>query len=183
MPKQETIGRVHFADYTVSQLADIRDTPLPRCNEKREDQCDPIPHRKKWRGGIASWADAENLLNKGWREGAERALALKDRIMADAPMLPKVRRNRRRQCWAAVGESLDVDRAMRGEWDRAWRGSRREQVVGSNKCVTLNVGWGGNSHRSADELFWSGACMRYGQDGSSKGSKRVFHSSCHCEGL
>jgi len=99
------------------------------------------------------------LMTDGWREGAQKALTLRDEILSNVATLPKVRRNRRRQVWSHKGANLHVNRAMRGQWGQAWRGTRKESVVGGSKCVTLNIGWGGTAGRSADELFWGGAMM------------------------
>ncbi len=161
MPRSDTIGNVHFTEHTITELAELRSQSVPDCNAEHLRTCDPgrPGGDPKWYGGLTSWADAKAVLDNGWVVGADRAMAIKDQILAAAPMLPKVRRNRRRQAWGAVGHTLNVDRAMAGQWDHAWRSTRREQVVGGNKCITLTVGWGGNCHRTAEQLFWSGATM------------------------
>jgi hypothetical protein len=60
--------------------------------------------------------------------------------------------------WREEGDALDVDRALAGNWDTAYRSTIREWNPGVS-CVTLNVAWGGNCNLTAEQLFWSGAVM------------------------
>lgn len=105
-------------------------------------------------GGLETQADLIALLRDGWADGATKAQALAQEI--GTPAQAKARR--RVRCWADNGAELNIDRALRGEWERAYRGSRREMRAGST-VIDLVVAWGGNASMTADHLFWGGATM------------------------
>lgn len=153
--RQELLGNCHYSQYSVSELADLRAVEVPEPSRHRRHRADPDVHLSEWMGGITSWSLAEGILNNGWTVGADRALKLKDKLTAQ---LPKIQRRRRKGAWGRKGR-LNIERALRGQWDIAYRSHKRQLVAGIAKNITLNVGWGGNCGMTAEQLFWSGTTM------------------------
>ncbi len=110
-----------------------------------------MPSEASWFGGLRSPAAATALITDGWRDGASRLESLASEVSA-----PAARSRRRRLTWRDEGDDLNVDRALVGSWDNAWRTSRREWVAGPQH-VTVYASIGGNSDRNSEELFWAGA--------------------------
>jgi hypothetical protein len=155
MYSEEFKDLLFVQEQSVSELSRSYKRDLPLCNVKHTGSCEMQYGGSAWYGGITKMEQATSILENGWAEGAEKAAFLKDSLQAD---LPKARTRKRKQTWLAEGDSLDVDRALAGNWDYAYRGTIREWSAGVS-CVTLNIGWGGNCNRTSEELFWSGAVM------------------------
>jgi hypothetical protein len=102
-------------------------------------------------GGIRSHHDATALLRDGWAAGAERLAEIRSEI---AP--PEAKSRKRRPRWADDGDELDVDRALRGQWDQAWRTSHRVWSNGVT-CVDVVALCGGPWWLTREQLFWAGA--------------------------
>ncbi len=100
---------------------------------------------------LGSLQEASDVLSCGWQEGASKLTGCADEI---APPMAKSRR--RKPEWCDVGDELDADRAIRGDWDTAWRSSKRVWSSGPSH-VTVYAPFGGGCHESADRMFWSGA--------------------------
>lgn len=152
-------GQLYIQKMDLAELTDSYVRPLHERNKQYASQCIPESNGygdSEWYGGIRSCKDAENILKAGWAEGAAKALRIKEKLEGN---VPRAKSRRRKQIWSGEGESLDVDRALMGQWDSAWRSTRREMIDGSNTCVTLQAAWGGNCTRTSEELFWSGAVM------------------------
>jgi hypothetical protein len=145
-------------EQTVSELAKSYERALPAVNSAYAEVCDPRTNSMgaSWYGGLKSKEDAAAILANGWTEGASKASKLRDELGVE---LPRAKSRRRRKTWSHDGSSLSVDRALAGQWDRAFRSTERELSDGSSTCVTLVAGWGGNCNRTSEELFWSGAVM------------------------
>lgn len=108
-------------------------------------------HCVEWTG-LPSAQAGFDLIRTGWTEGANEIWRLSKPVPA-----PKQGRDvRRRPVWSDNGDDLNIDRAMRGEWDRAWRRSARRSGVGT-PIIEVWSSWGGNSGLKAGEMFWSGA--------------------------
>src|SRR5690606_14947015 len=86
-----------------------------------------------------------------WEDGARR---LQDITRELTP--PTTMSRRRKPAWREEGDELSVDRALTGQWDAAWRSSRRVWCAGP-ATVTLLTYWGGNAVVTTDQLFWQGA--------------------------
>lgn len=107
--------------------------------------------QRDWYGGIKSVGEAETLLNRGWAEGAARLTT----IAAD--MAPPTAKTRKRMArWESEGDDLHVERALRGDWDSAWRTTRRQWSPGP-ATVTLYTPVGGGAYLTSENLFWRGA--------------------------
>lgn len=102
--------------------------------------------------GAAGQKEASRYITNGWSEGAQRISELKG-LIANPPAPVSRKRVGR---WADTGDSLHIDRALRGEWDTAFRTSRRVFTQGP-QVVDLYATIGGSCARSGEELFWAGA--------------------------
>jgi hypothetical protein len=138
----EVFKEVFIQEQTVHELSQSYDRPLPAANVDKTDRCDPELNgmRPKWYGGIASKAEAAAVLSSGWEKGATKASKLRESLGVE---LPRAKSRRRRKVWGSEGASLNVDRALAGDWDNAYRSTVRELRDGQSTCVTLVAGWGG----------------------------------------
>lgn len=134
------------ADYGVNTHERNRENLRPKEDRESSMRRDP-----EWYFGLRSIKQAADLLANGWREGVARLVGCANDI---AP--PQAKSRKRRVTWRDEGDDLSVDRALKGEWDSAWRASRREWVAGPSH-VTLFAPFGGHCGRTPDELFWTGA--------------------------
>jgi hypothetical protein len=162
-PSEATERRtVHVIEQDLSDLANAFETIPAHELNKRYAECATPEHNLKagyvkpaWYGGLSTLAEVKSLLDTGWGKGADKVRKLADELAAE---IPAAQSRRRKPRWADDGHTLDVDRALAGQWDSAYRTSRREVTSGTS-IVDVLVGWGGNAGCSADELFWSGASM------------------------
>lgn len=106
---------------------------------------------RAWLGGCRDTAEIQAVVEDGWQQGAERALAAVQQI---APLAP-IKDVRRRVRWAETGTELHIDRAMAGEWDVAWR--NKGTALGVSRIVSLGAAFGGSCAKSSEQLFWTGA--------------------------
>lgn len=151
----KTKSRYHTVQ-TLEDLAKGFEIPISAANAEYAGSCEPEEGNPAWRGGISTREQVTALLNDGWQQGANDLSTLsRDPGFAS---LPGVRTRKRVSRWSDAGEDLNIDRALRGDWDIAWRTSRREVTAGPT-CIDLISAWGGACGRSAEELFWSGAAM------------------------
>lgn len=142
--------------YSLLDLATAYERPVHPSNAggSNETHTDPatMSHMGTyWHNGVTSKAIARDLMERGWNDGARRLTDLSRDITP-----PTVRTRRRKQTWRDEGDDLSVDRALSGQWDTAWRTSRRTWVAGPG-TVTLVTSWGGNCNLGSDQLFWQGA--------------------------
>ena len=111
---------------------------------------------KEWFGGLTSIREALSLIYDGWASGAQRATAASDGIPND--QLARPESVRRRIVWGEEGDRLDWQKALDGDHDTCWGRSKRRRTS-APRMISLASTYGGNCHRSAEELFWSGAQM------------------------
>ncbi len=104
-----------------------------------------------WYGGITTMAQAADLMNLGWSQGASRLQTMRDDLSP-----PAAKSRRRVIAWRDQGDELSIDRALQGNWDAAWRTSQRQWAPGSS-VVDLHTMIGGHCNRPTEELFWTGA--------------------------
>lgn len=104
-----------------------------------------------WLGGLQDRFEAIELLRRGWGDGASRIESLRHEFE-----VPAARSRKRRVEWRDNGEELSIERAIRGDWDNAWRSSRRVWAAGSQH-IELHSLIGGSAVSSAEQLFWAGA--------------------------
>ncbi len=107
--------------------------------------------RPSWYGGLTHTDQAMDLLKKGWAKGANRLGSYSQKVTP-----PEAKSIRRRPRWGDDGDDLDPDRAMRGQWDTAWRTTGRRSVAGPT-VVEVWGSFGGAGAQGAEELFWGGA--------------------------
>jgi hypothetical protein len=109
---------------------------------------------RQWYGGIASMEEATALFTQGWKDGAEKAQQLAPRLQG---LVPPPKPIRKRMRWAEEGTELNVERALAGEWERAWRNTGPHKM--QPRVLSLACAFGGNAHRTHEELFWCAAQM------------------------
>lgn len=102
--------------------------------------------------GIQSWREARELFEHGWTSGAEHLKALRQTFDFD---LPAAKSRRRVTTVGADGDELRIDRALAGDWDHAWRTSRRVWQSG-NTAIDLYTAFGATADCSQEELFFRG---------------------------
>jgi hypothetical protein len=115
----------------------------------------PFNHPPDWFGGTRSLDQLVSYVREGWKDGAAKLSDMGKSLGIEVPPAATIRR---RPVWSADGDSLDVDRALAGQWDSAYRVAKRAQSRGT-PIVELVSGWGFPHGYSADQLFWSGAAM------------------------
>lgn len=108
----------------------------------------------EWYGSINGRADAEKLMRDGWQDGAKQAAGLAPKL---ANVVTPVKSVRRRASWGENGSELHLDRALAGDWDRAYRTMAR--TAGLPKVVSLGCNFGGHGGISHNQLFWCAAQM------------------------
>lgn len=143
-------NRVHSADMSLAEFADIYASD-PGRNRANAEGCCPEP--TEWYNYLPSLAAARATLDKGWKEGARQLTGLSGNLAAD---IPPARSRKRKPCWTDDGGTLDVDRALAGQWESAYRSATRVSCLGPD-TVDLIGGMGGLGHITAEEMFWAGA--------------------------
>lgn len=145
----ETVGDWRVRQWTLDEVQRIGPSKVNESQSRIGMNTDP-----DWLGISGGLEKIVDLEQNGWPEGLKKA---ESKIEAmQVPPLMSFRRKRRR---GPQGDSVLIDRLMKGELDQAWEYRRREARLseGGSKVVTILQTLGGNAHRSGDELFWSGA--------------------------
>ncbi len=140
-----TVAELHTA-YDVEPHATNKHFPL-----QKRTLVATGTYNNKWYGGIETDEQARSILVDGWREGAERLTTIASEI---AP--PTVKTRRRVGTWRDDGAELGIDRALAGQWDSAWRDTRREWSNGP-ATIDLIAMFGGSVDQSSESMFWNGA--------------------------
>jgi hypothetical protein len=149
--------KIHLVDLSVGEFAQAYELlPVSPLNEGYAGEAQIRPRYglgPEWYGGLKKTSDAKKLLTDGWVEGAERIMKFRSEL---ASLVPAPRSRRRVPRWDDDGHTVDVDRALAGRWDAAYRTARRETVLGPQMVELLGT-FGGNCSVSAEEMFWNGA--------------------------
>lgn len=153
--RAETFGAI-LCDFTDLSSMHLHPVPVYNADTAESEVGDHVYRKRasepKWYGGPKCRKDVENLLDLGWQEGTERGSAIS--LSLDGT-IDAVEAIRRRPSWGDEGDSLDVDRALRGDWDIAFQSTAKLRTNGS-KIVTIVGAFGGNCNRTPEELFWNG---------------------------
>lgn len=156
--KKTAKGKLFISEFSLAELSGVFSLPASAENQSYANAGDPESYGAwpaKWYGGIRTLGQARDLIAQGWKEGAAKLAQLKSELAVD---IPAAKSRRRVPRWMDDGDDLDVDRAMAGQWDTAYRMAKRDWASGT-PIVNLECSWGGNCHQSAEQLFWSGAAM------------------------
>lgn len=98
------------------------------------------------------------------RDGEPKAAEALRQLSATAKgLVPPPISAQRRGRWEEQGDEIDRDRVLSGDLDRAWRTSRRDVAL-APLPVTIVSPWGGNAHRSAEQLSWNVAAALAASD-------------------
>ena len=120
--------------------------------------------RPSWYGGLENIDQAIGIAREGWREGSDKVAEVSRAMRGDAQRLSAgIVSNRRRKKWSDQGDTLDRERVLAGDLDRAWLTTARDGQ-GIAPIVSIVFGWGGNAGRDADELVYSGAAALVAAD-------------------
>lgn len=142
--------KLSVVEWRLSDLAGVYSLPHHEANAGQPQHKTKAGRSESWYGN-ASQDDIERLLTDGWPEGAARLAKLSEQVS-----VPALKTRRRVGVWSREGSELSVERAMRGQWDTAWRTARRQTTVGP-QTVELYCMYGGSAFESAESLFWQGA--------------------------
>ncbi len=147
-------SKIHVSERSLTEFVDIFNKPMPYSgNEAIKGKAEVRYGGGAWYGGITSTAEATGLVRDGWREGAQRLGELGESLKN---LVPEAKSYRRRVRWSEEGDELHVERAVRGDWDLAWRSTRRTEVRGP-AVVEIAVSWANSGSVDAQEAFWTGA--------------------------
>ena len=105
--------------------------------------------------GVKGMAEIDAIMSTGWDEGAKKAEGLRMDALKDMTLVAKNRK--RQQKWDEEGDEVAYDKMLAGDIDTMWRRTVRHVVYGQPTHLTLAFNFGGNSNRTAEELFWTAA--------------------------
>ena len=109
-------------------------------------------------GNVASFEDAARILmTDGWQSGLVRARA-EIPTLPLADLVPEAVAMKRRRVFAEDGDTLRVESALAGNWDRAWE-TRARRATRQPVTLSIGCGFGNNGGVSHDEMFWCGLQM------------------------
>jgi hypothetical protein len=163
--------RVHVMELDVGELPGLKDHPVRPENRETADRLmlpwglrelkpgefvDPFDGgggKAFYLGRLKSIHSVDKRLEKGWKDGSEKALALADGL---ADKISQPLSIRRRIRYADDGDEFDRERLNDGHYDTCWRTTHREIAV-AVPVITIAMSWGANAHTSHEQLFWSGA--------------------------
>ncbi len=148
-----SVSRMTFDDLntlgTSEHIAPANHGHYARCVTERATE------NSAWYGGLHGVADACSLLASGWAEGAAKAAALAPAL---TPLVKPVASVRKRLRWADDGSELNLDRALAGSWENAWRNTER-RAGNAPRILSLACAFGASAMISHEKLFWNAAQM------------------------
>lgn len=152
------VNRVYFRTVSPLTLAKSLDQPWPVHNNSTHYRRSVEVLADDWGGGIRSCQEAKALIHNGWPDGAARLKEVGQKLRGED--LPIAIDRKRRQVWADDGDTLDIDRAMQGQWDTAYRATKRKWLP-NRMNVTIMASFGINYASDKNEYFATGAAMVY----------------------
>jgi hypothetical protein len=166
--RDETIkrnrGTLFFQEWEYNELPQIPETKVAEVNRERRStikgKCKNGTIAATFSGrdplsGVRSLDDLNKIAREGWQDGMNRAMELKSEI---EELVPRPVSVRRKLNWRDEGDELSHDRLYGGQIDSMWRVGRR-QSMRSPRTISILANFGGNTHQSGEQLFWSGAAM------------------------
>ncbi len=99
-----------------------------------------------------SWEQLREETSKPWREGMELVQQMMDKIKQQVTLTPKDIRRKMR--FDEIEGEVDVDRAMRGEYDFYRRPHRQMRVSTRNVALLSNIG--NTANYKPAQIFWRG---------------------------
>lgn len=142
-------------DYAeITKRAESDPLLVPTYNNSFYKQILGMRQEKAWYGGFTKLTDGYDMICSGWEEGARRAsLNLGN---TQVPEIDGIESMRRSLIFSDYGETLNIDQAMAGNWDKAWQTCRRIRS-GVSRVLSVAIPFGGNCGKTPDEMFWNGA--------------------------
>ncbi len=161
--------KVHVLQLDVGELPDLKNHPVIPQNQEIADRLtlawgmrerrstgpiEPFNTDKAfYLGRLRDIYSVDKRLQKGWKDGSDKALALADGLMDQITQPLSIRRKLR---WSDNGDEFDRERLNDGHFDACWRTTHR-QIAVAIPVITIAMSWGANCMTSHDEFFWSGA--------------------------
>lgn len=156
--RKDSTGTVSVSRMTFDDLSTLGTSEhISPANQGHYARCvaERAMENAAWYGGLHGVADACALLASGWAEGAAKAAALAPSL---TPLVKPVASVRKRLRWADDGSELNLDRALAGQWDNAWRNTERRQG-NAPRILSLACAFGASGMVSHESLFWNAAQM------------------------
>jgi hypothetical protein len=108
-------------------------------------------------GDVASLDDVKALFAAGWDAGAEKARgAIAALPLAD--LTPEALVMRRKRVYRDAGDTVRVESALAGDWDRAFEG-RAKRLSAAPSALSIVCAFGACGGTSHDDFFWTGVQM------------------------
>lgn len=146
--------QVFLTEMTLDDLTHSYERPMHEANRRQWHEAEIRDEQGlEWYAGLEHHNDGVKLLTDGWTKGADKISKLARDAIKD---LPAAHSRKRKMRWQDDGDSLDIDRALVGQWDTAYRSAYRKWTAGPT-TIELITSWGGNCHKSEAEMFWTGA--------------------------
>lgn len=163
--------RVHVLQLDVGELPGLKDHPVRPENKEVADRLTLVWGLRELRAGeelpnpfevsgksfylgrLKSIHSVDKRLEKGWKDGSDKALALADGLKNKISQPLSIRRKLK---WSDDGDEFDRERLNDGHFDTCWRTTHREIAV-AVPVITIAMALGGNANVNHEELFWSGA--------------------------
>lgn len=124
--------------------------------EALQGQWGNIRHGWQW-GDVASLDDVKALFASGWDAGAEKARgAIAALPLAD--LTPEALVMKRRRVYRDAGDTVRVEAALAGDWDRAFE-TRAKRLSSAPAALSICCAFGGQGGVQHDEFFWTGVQM------------------------
>lgn len=130
------------------------DLVIPSNKERLRETTKMRSAGKDWYGGFTSHTDGYDMIANGWEEGAKKATVKLGDIKV--PDIDGIESMRRTLVFADYGETLNIDQAMAGNWEKAWQTCRRIRS-GVSRVLSIAIPYGGNCDKNSEQMFWNGA--------------------------
>lgn len=134
---------------------------VPECNRERfkrlqKTQWKCISPGSSW-GDVSSLSEVEQLFSNGWDAGAVKARTESASFpVSDLTLEALVMR--RRRVYRDAGDTVRVESALAGDWDRAFE-TRAKRQSSAPSALSICCAFGGAGVVSHDEFFWNGVQM------------------------
>jgi len=150
----DTAREMFVYEIDTSDFREISQKTWPSSSNRSTAACHQITGGTSfWGEGIYNAQSLQDLLDRGWKDGATRCLELSEEV---ATLIPSPVGPRRQMRWSDQGDEIRMERVYSGELDRAWRSMPRQRGQGP-RVISIDVDVGHHGGISASSLFWSGA--------------------------
>lgn len=158
-------GKAHtLAQGTAADLATIHDNvdKIPEVNRQRyantfETWGESARSGMDF-GGLDTVQQAAAIFqHEGWRAGEERARR-EIPTLGLAQLAPHATSRKRRRMFTDEGDTLRIDHALAGNWERAYE-SRQKRQTNTPTVLSIGCAFGSNADMTQGKMFWAGVQM------------------------